>query len=222
MLNSLDPLPFRNAAITGNPEIDEIVVSAFSVQIIDNSPTGDIDINARAGSSIYPTGYQAVVVGRYPFNANECTIAPDGSLTSIERDPFDYIPNTAVDDLGAPDFEPIELPGLDVGLEPQRGFVWFGQHQVSNPNVNCLGSEFSIADVEGLMNVPTFGLADDEERSQLPPGQGIVLVEMFWEHDLLLDFPVFSPVFNVLGENPSISVWAAFPVPSIEPKIRFS
>jgi hypothetical protein len=61
-----------------------------------------------------------------------------------------------------------------------------------------------------------------EQRKFLPEKQGLVLVEMFWKHDLLLAFPVFSPVYNVLGENATLSVWAAFPAPGAEPFIKFS
>jgi hypothetical protein len=46
-----------------------------------------------------------------------------------------------------------------------------------------------------------------------------VLVEMFWQHEMLLQFPVFNPVVAAFGgdETPQISVWAAFPMPSVEP-----
>ncbi|PJF20421.1 MAG: hypothetical protein CUN56_16260, partial [Phototrophicales bacterium] len=40
-------------------------------------------------------GFQSVVVGRYPTNANECTVDTNNNIldynTGFERDPFDYI-----------------------------------------------------------------------------------------------------------------------------------
>jgi hypothetical protein len=59
-------------------------------------------------------------------------------------------------------------------------------------------------------------------RSVLP-SQGIVLVELFWQHQMLLQLPVFNPVYDILGGTGSttISVWAAFPLPSVEPFIIF-
>lgn len=54
------------------------------------------------------------------------------------------------------------------------------------------------------------------------PNQGLVLVEIFWEHDLLLDLPGFSPVFNIIGgDSTVINVWSAFPVASMSPRINF-
>ena len=62
-----------------------------------------------------------------------------------------------------------------------------------------------------------------QERSQYLPSQGMVLVEMTWGHDLLLDFPFFATLLQMFGDtqNVQISVWAAFPVPSVEPNIIF-
>ncbi|MBK8031963.1 MAG: hypothetical protein IPK17_21275 [Chloroflexi bacterium] len=48
------------------------------------------------------------------------------------------------------------------------------------------------------------------------------MVEMFWQHRLLLNIPVLSPVFVAIGsERATISVWAAFPLPAVEPFISF-
>jgi hypothetical protein len=53
--------------------------------------------------------------------------------------------------------------------------------------------------------------------------QGLVLVEIYWRHRLLLDLPVFSPVFNVFGTDTTIIyVWSAFPMPAMVPNIRYN
>jgi hypothetical protein len=69
---------------------------------------------------------------------------------------------------------------------------------------------------------------NQSQRSTLP-SEGLILVEMFWQHSLLLRNPVFNPVFNILNDpnNPNgggtvISVWAAFPLPTTEPRIKYA
>jgi hypothetical protein len=61
------------------------------------------------------------------------------------------------------------------------------------------------------------------ERVSFLPSQGLVLVEMYWMHDLLLDFPFLSPILQMFGDpnNIVINVWAAFPVPAVEPSVVF-
>jgi hypothetical protein len=46
---------------------------------------------------------------------------------------------------------------------------------------------------------------------------------MWWEHELLLDIPFYNPVFQALEDQDrtTIYVWAAFPVPAVEPSIQF-
>jgi hypothetical protein len=89
-----------------------------------------------------------------------------------------------------------------------------------------------MARVEALMNLPQFPvpvpttdpsyLARAISARQSMPGQGLVLVELFWQHELLLKMPLLSPVFTAIGsERTTISVWAAFPLPSAEPFILF-
>jgi len=156
--------------------------------------------------------------------------------------------------------------------EMQRGWSYTGYHiiqeSVSNqtlfnpdspaaPTVTgagelfCIGSEFTVDDIEELMAASGFELTPQEagtdadlvntycevERDpdgtcptgevtdfvrRFYPNHGLVLVEIFWEHELLLDLPGFSPVFNIIGgDSTVINVWSAFPVPSISPRIDF-
>lgn len=188
---------------------------------------------------------QLVVVGRYPTNANECNYDADGSVNmNRERDPFDYIRNNGnldyvmLDDEGRLSAGPnarrsnLELHtvvgttptlyGYDTIPERQRGFMWYGQHSVTG--TGCTGSEWSLKDVERLINSQSFSGSDTRTRSVIP-SQGLVLVEVFWRHETLSQFvglaPIISPVFSILGNDTTIAVWAAFPLPSVEPRIKF-
>jgi len=266
MLQSITPLEFRSpiddpaGADTEANGVDDIVISAFSLQTLKLSdiPTDDNMRNDTVNSlvpTIPATQQQVIVVGRYPINANECSVKADGTFQNppYERDPFDYIRNndSEFDYILADLAQPDELSNrlyleLSVGTDPttgapvfgydnnvagnaatwerQIGFSLTGQHYIST-RPQCVGSEWSIADVQELMNLPQFGLSVDplkaSERERLP-SQGIVLVEMFWEHELLLKNPVFNPVFTVIGtERTTVSVWSVFPVPAVEPRIKY-
>lgn len=65
--------------------------------------------------------------------------------------------------------------------------------------------------------------AQASERAQFLPSQGVVLVEMFWMHEMLLNFPFLNPILNLFSDvdNIVISVWAMFPVPGAEPNITY-
>lgn len=252
--------------------MDDIVVSAFAVQKVFNGvdPTNPFAItlnnppNGSTNAVNYPAGNQVVVVGRYPSDANECN---DGVNTLDGRDPFDFIKNNKTDDWLAPNpilgGEPIllhlelwkyfseedpstNIEFFDRGIEAQRGFAWTGQHIVRNGlGVKCHGSEWSLQDVERVMNLPRFITEDPanddaikNERAKYLPSQGIVLVEIFWQHNLLLaqrgyapgeeypgvSFPIFSAAYQIFAtapENEIIRAWSFFPVPSAQPNLVF-
>ena len=219
MITTMEPLElnFENG-------VDDIVVSGFSVQLVD-----------AAGHPEWIPGYdstvpQMIVAGRYPTNANECNYAFDagGSVVSIGntregRDPFDVNSDTA---WTVSPF--IELPGYDDAFaapEKQIGFALFGNHRLDGHP--CVGSEWRMADVEALMNLenftPSTGANASTERLGLP-SQGVIVVEIFWEHEMLLKIPLLSPVFTAVGNADGkmiIDIWAAFPLSSIEPHILF-
>ena len=74
------------------------------------------------------------------------------------------------------------------------------------------------------MNLPGYELDTTTRKSYLP-SQGLILVEMYWEHEMLLKIPVLSPVFTAVGNDDGkmvINVWAAFPLSTVEPYIIFS
>lgn len=184
----------------------------------------------------YDSGSQVVVVGRYPTNANECNVwqLTSGTLQDFggDPDPFDYIEN-GIRDSNLGRF--IELTGADTTAEVQRGFSWTAQHRLEvtreadNAQLLCWGSEWDNARIEEVMNLGNFVAGNDplidpwnQQRSFLP-SQGIVLVEMYWMHDLLMDFPFMDTIVTFFGDpsNIVISVWAAFPVPAAEPNIVY-
>lgn len=246
-------------------------------ELVPNSYDHYVDIYSRtydfdATGADYPPGFQLIVIGRYPTNANECNVyyaedhASGNDLVWYDdvRDPFDYIPNGVRDfALIAGRFMALEEEGMDTGPEMQRGFVWTGQHRVrgvfdeDGREMLCWGSEFTTEDVERFMNSPSFlGSAqippepriedyvnpaqwqsdhDDwvirsqeirashEQRMSFLPSQGLVLVEIYWRHDLLLNFPLLTPLVGMFADtnNVVINVWAAFPVPAVEPNVVF-
>jgi len=226
MLRSLDPLTFDTTNAGQEPnDVDDIVISAFSLASItpDDVPIAyQGDLARRPG--LPDAVNHVIVVGRYPMSANECNVNPDGSSmgAGAERDPFDFVTDGVFNQTPSDTFD--ELEAFDAGNELERGFSWTGHHLVDG-NPNCLGSEWSIERVEALMNLPAF-LNDPDavvlgDQRQFVPNQGMVLVEMFWRHELLLKIPVLSPVMDVLGPRSTISVWAAFPLQSTEPNITF-
>lgn len=131
---------------------------------------------------------------------------------------------------GSDDFD--EIAGYDpiggsvINAEKQIGYVLFGNHRIEG--TGCVGSEWTTQEISTLVNLDAsydlnnFSDPDVLARRRMIPGQGIVLVEMFWQHRLLLNIPLLSPVFVALGtERTTIAVWAAFPLPTVEPFIVF-
>jgi hypothetical protein len=269
MTQQMDPL-----SLVFDNGVDDLVISAFSLQAIDPSslPSGNFyrydgsiatqpprnQINPSLDPAL-GNNTQMIVVGRYPTNANECTVDANGDPMVWERDPFDYFQdstrNFQLINVAEPDSEEnrnyVELEGYDgasyppyVAVAPapqpapmrerQRGWVLYNQHGISNTvdptaGVNskqCYGSEWTIQEVQDLFNVTNFIIGIDpdkrEQESARLPSQGMVMVEMFWQHELLLKNPVFNPVWTILGDNTTVSVWAAFPLPATEPRIKFN
>ncbi|MEP7290757.1 MAG: TadE/TadG family type IV pilus assembly protein [Chloroflexota bacterium] len=239
MITTMDPL-----ALNPDNDIDDIVVSGFAMQLVD--PTANPDPSIPWLSPYYDlTSPQMVVAGRYPTNANECDVRrntndPDdplddtASLIPMEpRDPFDINEQNLFSGSGTRDVTGVsgavftEIFGSDpiagsvANAEKQVGFSLFGNHKIAG--TYCVGSEWTMQRIEALMNLQTFGLADNSEKNSLP-SQGVVIAEIYWEHEMLLKIPVLSPVFTVVGNADGkmvINVWAAFPLSSVEPHIIF-
>jgi hypothetical protein len=232
MRASLSPL-----SIDIDNHIDDIVISGFSLARITDPAGGNVIL----GTNARPAGTadtHVVVVGRYPTTANECDVTvtnPTGAAAFAigarePRDPFDFNQNNQRD-MRAADSPTntalgnglfTERAGYDaIGTnvataEKQVGYSYTGQHWIAG--TGCLGSEWTIAEIEALVNLPTYQMTNEQRRTMLPH-QGMVMVEIFWEHEMLLRFPVFNPVVNAFAgdQTPTIGVWAAFPLPSVEP-----
>lgn len=280
MVNSMLPLTLKGRAAdttdnvgknvydrSGNlvatvPYPDDIVISLFSLQAVNNAdptsitiPNQTADLRGYQLASIlfsrtfnfndprtlgrYPAGSQVIAVGRYPKSANECNWFQTGGTRSVipGTDPFDYLTDNVqntVDILGQQ--RNLELVGMDPNnvAEAQLGFVWTGQHRRTGivqgaSTAVCWGSEFDSSEIVALMNLPNFVDADIagrppwmQQRAAIP-SQGVVVVELFWQHKTLLDFPFVEPIIAMFGDtnNIIISAWAAFPVPSVEPNIVY-
>ncbi len=243
MITSLEPLSL-------NPEngIDDMIISGFSLQMVDPTAQPYQMLPAQhPGADDEP---QVIVVGRYPTNANECDVLNGGGVPVLSprpgdesRDPFDLNDNNARD-VAAPDIPSTdpnvppevaghftEIAGYDLRpvpasdsnwaqhAEKQVGFSLFGNHKIDG--TYCVGSEWTLREVEDLMNLPNY---DPAEQGIYLPNQGLVMVEIFWQHEMLLKIPVLSPVFTAVGNDDGkmvINVWAAFPLASVEPHIQF-
>jgi hypothetical protein len=234
-INNANPNTITLPSLATDPRQYQLAVALFS-------RTYNFEaIPATAGR--FRPGPQVIVVGRYPKRANECNVYDDNGTRVVVpgQDPFDYIPNNARDAIlvaGQPRF--IELEGLDPNpdytqqAEAQLGFVWTAQKlrtdlmNAGRPAL-CWGSDFDSADVEALINLPTFidedppGVAPWNLRRAAIPSNGIVIVEMFWQHEPLLRFPFVEPIIAAFGDvnNIVISAWASFPVPAAEPNIIY-
>lgn len=239
---SLDPLGIRDNGF------DDIVVSAFGVQRVNVGTDINPSANPFNSTVVYPNGTQVVVVGRYPIPANECAFM--GAPPSVtERDPFDWIANgkldweLALNPTGGPDVpllyelgQFIEATSSVVGYadgidERQRGWMLLGQREIQDSNgdpTGCFGSSWSVDRVQRELNISNF--LDEESERRFLPSQGLVLVEIYWRHEMLFDTMPYSPLVELWAGNPAdpedtrgvIEVWAFFPAPSVEPNIQFS
>ncbi|PJF29120.1 MAG: hypothetical protein CUN52_09995 [Phototrophicales bacterium] len=176
-------------------------------------------------------GGTSVPVGQYPL---ELAILRDGIWVSPGA---------------VPAFDPYTYPEIVRGFA-YTGYHRV-QRQITQSGTTyeslCFGSEFSVNDIQQLLknnrflltpaeiadartSDPDFACVDDgaggcanDDVRRFMADQGIVLVEVFWQHRLLLDIPVFSPIYNFLGnERTTIYVWSAFPAPSAVPNLRFN
>ncbi len=253
MVNSMDPLILDNAnniddiviSVFGTQKINNVDLATVNPITDPELYKRTIDFDNPPGGAPaitrYMDGHQVIVVSRFPANANECNASASNTLltdadAAWEHDPFDYITNEQRDFYtsdgivffiedgqtdGAGLLDDNTPPPGGVGMEYQRGFVWLGQHQVESEDVLCWGSEWNIAEVEALFNLP--GFIDQDEEREFLTSQGITLVELFWKHDLILNFPIFRPILNAFGDNDRIiiAVWSAFPLPTVEPNIIY-
>jgi hypothetical protein len=210
----------RPLAGTSNPDLPQVVV------------VGRYPANANECDAVINPSNPAQLLSlepRDPFDFNE-----NGRADRWAENPASIaLPNYYHEDFS-------ELAGYDAvaatnnDRERQVGFTWFGQHRIVTEvggvtaQTLCLGSEWTQAELERFMNLRLSEFVPDEAASvadipnvrqqrNMLPGQGLVMVEVFWQHKLLLNLPFFT----VLAQNSEINVWAAFPLPSVERPITF-
>jgi len=177
------------APLEFNDQTDDIVVSVFSFFLLNR---GTPNAHVR-------------VYGRYPARANECE-------NDDQYDPFDW----NRDGLGGGQDE---NPGFyDSGWDNVRGYVFRGNHQIDyGASVKCLGSEFSTVEVEKMLDFQ--GDPDRARKIERVRNNGMILVEIFWDHHQLFGLPWFN--FGPLEDAQTIHVWAFFPVTAAEPDINY-
>ncbi len=243
MLDSLEPLRFN-----GSNSVDDIVVSGFAVEMIDppDGASGDWLGSNRPQPGDNPQIVVVGRFPSNANECDATLISGTATVSAQEpRDPFDFNENNMVDVLGlassnshfrtSANFTEMfgGIPADDIlrwGYDPitatvesaekQVGFVWTGNHRIGE--TMCIGSDWTVSEVEDLFNLSGFDFVNhaprgDQDRD-LIPGQGLVLVEIFWEHKLLLNLPFFT----VLNDRFSVNVWSAFPMQSVQPNIIFA
>lgn len=248
MITSLEPL-----SLNPSNGIDDMIISGFALQMVDPTAHAYTVLPAQHPGADdepqvivvgrYPTNANECDV------LNSGGVPVLSSRPGDEsRDPFDLNDNNARDVAypDTPSTDPnvppevaghfTEIAGFDVRpssnpsdtnydadweqhAEKQVGFSLFGNHKIAG--TYCVGSDWTLSAVEDLMNLPNY---DPGVQEEYLPNQGLVMVEIFWQHEMLLKIPVLSPVFSAAGNDDGkmvINVWAAFPLASVEPHIQF-
>ncbi len=173
-------------------EKDDIVVSVFQFLVTPKTKTGTLKVK---------------IVGRLPARANECQ-------GDDAYDPFDWNPrNGTGNDAGE------VTSSYDSEWDNVRGYCFRCNHQMDyGGGVPCLGSEFSTAEVEAMLNFD--GDADQQRKLAELADFGLVLAEIYWTHYQLLGLPFFN--IGPIDDGMTIHVWTFFPVSAAEPKISDS
>lgn len=187
MINSLDPLELRwEGSAAGPNDIDDIIISAFSVQIINNDTAadgGDLDLANTSkvnGSEFSETGYIPVIVGRYPTRTNECNVWEDGGgnryAYTVERDPFDYYrqqqpaQNNAKAGSAPSDFDAYRCQA-DTDTVNVNGTTYHYPLEMAVENNNCTSGQASV----GFDPYPTDGDYEGSPADSLEMQRGWTL-----------------------------------------------
>lgn len=182
---------------SGNNECDVIADGTDNPVLTPLEPRDPFDFNQN-NQVDYTTNYIGGV--------------PGGGLSTIVNDDFTEVWGNVLDGTNAVwGYDPAGLT-LET-REKQVGFTWTGNHRIEG--TYCIGSEWRTQEIEQMFNLNNF-IQISGERSLLP-SQGLVLVEMYWQHKLLLNLPFFS----ILEDQAQVNVWAAFPMTAARPSIVF-
>jgi len=144
------------------------------------------------------------ITGRYPLMNRKC--ADDN------RDPF-AVPGMS---------NPTPVPGAN--KTDVRGYIVMGN--MKPPNSACIGSWFYLNDSPPRTNASVAEpynidyLLNSLPSAQLQlnaPGGALVLVELYWNHKQLFNFPPFSFFNDATSQGVRLHLWQAFPIVSAEP-----
>jgi len=199
---ALDPLFF-------DYRYDDIVISVISFanrcEQWDGTAAGAAACYADPANYRQPQGNRHLTItGRYPLMNRKC--ADDN------RDPF-AVPGAS---------NPVPVPGAN--KSDVRGYIVMGN--MKPPNTACIGSWFYLNDSHGFApyaspepyNIDY--LLNSLPSSQLQlnaPGGALVLVELYWNHKQLFNFPPFSFFNDTTSQGVRLHLWQAFPIVSAEP-----
>jgi hypothetical protein len=175
---------------------DDIAVSVFQYHVIDPG-TPDAYIK---------------IVGRLPARTNECQ--GDDLF-----DPFDWKGSVDVNGHvmgnGSGSDQDEDAGRYDAEWDNVRGYVFRGNHLSKSGGGTCLGSEFSTADIEEMLDFKDN--PDRIRKMEQATDFGLVLVEIFWTHKQLLGLPWMN--LGPIEEGSLIHVWTFFPVSAAEPDL---
>mgnify|MGYP005848253163 CR=1 FL=1 len=176
---------------------DEVVVSLFSYTSFNaeraTQTANDPDIGVSVAHVDWNKGYwdNGVWVDKYPnrgfarwpLERNDCNSATDHVGFTLTA-----IGNSTCD------------PATGVGC---------ANHRRAD---GCWGSEWDPVDIDERLSGMVEYTRSPGDGRDVPPG-GIVLVEVFWMHDQLLNLPFFNMLANPL----EIYVWVMFPNSFVQP-----
>lgn len=194
---ALDPLPF-------NYDYDDIAISVIAFA----NRCNEWAVSGPAGCYEDPLNYRrpigtrhVTVTGRFPLSNRKCT--------DDTRDPF-AVPGMASN--------PIPVPGAADTL--YRGYIVTGNMVNS---AGCIGSWFYLDDSKTTYSTPEpynidyiLNSLPDTLLQANAPGGALVLVELYWRHTQLFNFPPFN-LFNDASGGIRLHIWQAFPMVAAEP-----
>ncbi|MDX2159776.1 MAG: TadE family protein [bacterium] len=242
-----DPNPGSTEDRWSDPAVRPLSANLPQLMVVGRYPTNANECQANEDGTLNPFVFDL----RDPFDVNnngkvDTRSAPLAATNPSlynqnnfsELEGFDANTGTVVriSDGGTPtDFTD---DTIDSNIEKQVGFQWYGNNVI--PDTGCIGSTWTSARIEQLLNLPNYELVatatpggsvgfptatpmPDAERRRMLPSQGVVLVEVYWEHQILLPIPVLSPVYEAISRDgtPDLYLWAIFPLPSTDPYIEF-
>lgn len=211
-------------------------VNQHPAQQGDTPPTGFVDVYTVTYDPDGPTGPLTSVTRPVPLEL----AVEDGPVFSTPDNGFDdynlfetqrgfvvtgqhKVEQTLTFDAGGVD-KPFEQQcwGSERTVYWVQEQLYGGDYVMSQSEIDQLRIEFGDPSFCRDEDPPGSGNFVYCDQREFLSNQGLVLVEIYWQHQLLLDIPVFSPIYNALNDQQTtIYVWSAFPAPAVTPEIRY-